>query len=184
MGLLDDAAARSQSCMYRTWFWSDSLWDIGMLTTPRKCKTQKPRRCLSIAVGNHNLSRWAGYVGLIGFFLNAGTEELLCQVVGSDRVMSVECNVWCCGIMSILFVFQVWFFFFLVELIPGWLHGLNACLCWNMLFALLVSHLRVQFSLKGILFVYSRTASWYAVSRYNKEACLTHVLLVCTKNMR
>lgn len=37
-------------------------------------------------------------------------------------------------------------FFFLVELIPGWLHGLNACLCWNMLFALLVSHLRVQFS--------------------------------------
>lgn len=73
------------------------------------------------------------------------------------------------------------FFFLVVELIPGWLHGLNACLCWNMLFALLVSHLVVQFSPKGILFIHSRTASWYAVSRYNKEVCFTHALLAALK---
>lgn len=95
MGLLDDAAAQSQNCMYRTWFWFDSLWDTGMLTTPRKHKTQNPRSWLSIAVGNHNLSRWAGYVGLIGFFQNAGTDELLCTVSSSRIWQGYVCRMQC-----------------------------------------------------------------------------------------
>lgn len=95
MGLLDDAAAQSQNCMYRTWFWFDSLWDTGMLTTPRKHKTQKPRSWLSIVVGNHNLSRWAGYVGLIGFFQNAGTDELLCTVSSSRIWQGYVCRMQC-----------------------------------------------------------------------------------------
>lgn len=183
MGLLDDAAAQSQNCMYRTWFWFDSLWDTGMLTTPRKHKTQKPRSWLSIAVGNHNLSRWAGYVGLIGFFQNAGTDELLCTVSSSRIWQGYVCRMQCLVLWNWC-PYCLHFRVFFLELIPGWLQGLNACLCWNMLFALLVSHLTVQFSPKGMLFIHSRTASWYAVSRYNKEACFTHALLVCTKNMR
>lgn len=151
-----------------------------MLATPRKCKTWKPRSQISLAAGSHDPSRWAGCIGLIAPFKITGTEELCVpwQVAGSDSVVSVKCNVWCWGIGVHTVCISGIFF---LKLIPVWLHGLNACLCWCVL---LVLQLNVQFYPKGIQFIHSRTTSWCTVTGYSKEVCFTCALLSCTKKLR
>lgn len=95
MGLLDGAAAQSQNCIYRTWFWSYSLWDTGMLATPRKCKMWKPRSRISVAEGSHNLSRWAGCIGLIGFFQEHWNRGAVCTLASSRVWQSCICRMQC-----------------------------------------------------------------------------------------
>lgn len=115
MGLLDDAAPQSQNCMYRTWFWSYSLWDTGMLATPRRCKTWKPRSQISLAVGSHSPSRGAGCIGLIGSFQEHWNRGTVCTLASSVVWQGCVCRTqrlvlrnW----LSVLFAFQGFFFFF------------------------------------------------------------------------
>lgn len=126
---------------------------------------------------SYNPSRWAGCIGLIGSFQEHWNRRAVCTLAHSKVWQSVECNIWCWGI-GVHSVYISGWFFLVGKLIPGWLHGLNACLCWSMLSVLLVLQLTLQFCPKKIWFIHFRTASWCTVSGYNKE------LLLCAKKWR